>query len=70
MWIYLLQQQLAKKDGARFDRNHDAERLWDFYQKYKRRHRLDDIQREEQRYRESGTFGANLGKYVSTMNLI
>ena len=64
MWIYLLQQKLAKKDGARIDRNRDAERLWDFYQKYKRRHRVDDIQREEQRYRESGTFSANLGKYV------
>ncbi|XP_017251756.1 callose synthase 10 isoform X2 [Daucus carota subsp. sativus] len=59
--VSLIKKQLAKKDGARFDRNHDAERLWDFYQKYKRRHRLDDIQREEQRYRESGTFGANLG---------
>ncbi|KAL8123352.1 hypothetical protein AgCh_011353 [Apium graveolens] len=57
----VIKQKLAKKDGARIDRNRDAERLWDFYQKYKRRHRVDDIQREEQRYRESGTFSANLG---------
>lgn len=64
-----MQQKLVKKDGARIDRNRDAERLWDFYQKYKRRHRVDDIQREEQRYRESGTFNANLGEYVCTTYL-
>ncbi|KAK1357916.1 1,3-beta-glucan synthase [Heracleum sosnowskyi] len=57
----VIKQKLAKRDGARIDRNRDAERLWDFYQKYKRRHQVDDIQREEQRYRESGTFSANLG---------
>ncbi|KAJ7956112.1 Callose synthase-like protein [Quillaja saponaria] len=57
----VIKQKLAKKDGARIDRNHDIELLWDFYQRYKRRHRVDDIRREEQRWRESGTFSANLG---------
>lgn len=55
----MLQQKLAKRDGARIDRNHDVERLWEFYQLYKRRHNLDDIQK----LRESGTSRANLGEY-------
>lgn len=62
--VYIMQQKLAKRDGARIDRNRDLERLWEFYQLYKRRHRVDDIQREEQKWRESGTFSATLGEYV------
>ncbi|OVA17595.1 Glycosyl transferase [Macleaya cordata] len=58
----VIKQKLAKRDGARIDRNRDIERLWEFYQLYKRRHRVDDIQREEQKWRESGTFSANLGE--------
>lgn len=60
----LVQQKLAaKRDGARIDRHRDVERLWEFYQLYKRRHRVDDIQREEQKWRESGSFTANFGEY-------
>uniref|UniRef100_A0AAU6MUF6 1,3-beta-glucan synthase n=1 Tax=Paeonia lactiflora TaxID=35924 RepID=A0AAU6MUF6_PAELC len=58
----VIKQKLAKKDGAQIDRTHDVERIWEFYQLYKRRHRVDDIQREEQKWRESGTFAANLGE--------
>ncbi|KAG8379393.1 hypothetical protein BUALT_Bualt07G0083900 [Buddleja alternifolia] len=65
----VIKQKLAKKDGARIDRNRDIERLWEFYHQYKRRHRVDDIQREEQRWRESGTFGANMGECVSYSTL-
>ncbi|KAK2968255.1 hypothetical protein RJ640_030305 [Escallonia rubra] len=61
----VIKQKLAKRDGARIDRNRDAERLWEFYQQYKRRHRVDEMQKEEQRWRESGTFSANLGEYDS-----
>lgn len=57
------QQKLAKRDGAKIDRNRDVERLWEFYQLYKRRHRVDDMQREEQKLRESGPSRANLGEY-------
>lgn len=46
------------------DRSRDVEHLWEFYQRYKRRNRVDDIQREENRLRESGTFSSNLGEYV------
>jgi len=60
-----VQQKLAKKEGARIDRNRDIERLWEFYQQYKRRHKVDDIQREEQKWRESGAVSANIGEYVS-----
>lgn len=59
----VIKQKLAKKDGARIDRNRDVERLWEFYQQYKTRHRVDEIQREEQRWRESGTFSANIGEF-------
>ncbi|XP_042505400.1 callose synthase 10-like isoform X2 [Macadamia integrifolia] len=58
----VIKQKLSQKDGTRVDRNRDIERLWDFYQLYKRRHRVDDIQREEQKWRESGTFSAKLGE--------
>ncbi|XP_059644650.1 callose synthase 10 isoform X2 [Cornus florida] len=53
----VIKQKLAKRDGARIDRNRDVERLWEFYQQYKRRHRVDDLEREEQKWRESGNFG-------------
>lgn len=59
----MLQQKLVKREGARIDRNRDIEHLWEFYQRYKRRHRVEDMQREEQRLRESGTFSANFGEY-------
>ncbi|XP_058086685.1 callose synthase 10 isoform X2 [Magnolia sinica] len=58
----VIKQKLAKKDGAKIDRNRDLERLWEFYQNYKRRHRVDDIQKAEERWRESGTFSTNLGE--------
>lgn len=59
------QKLAAKRDGARIDRHRDVERLWEFYQLYKRRHRVDDIQREEQKWRESGSFTANFGELKS-----
>ncbi|KAK4436910.1 Callose synthase 10 [Sesamum alatum] len=58
----VIKQKLAKKDGGRIDRNRDIERLWEFYHQYKRRHRVDDIQREEQKWRETGNFSSsNIG---------
>ncbi|XP_014500932.1 callose synthase 10 isoform X1 [Vigna radiata var. radiata] len=58
----VIKQKLAKKDGVRIDRNRDLENLWKFYLHYKQRHRVDDIQREEQRLQESGTFSSSLGE--------
>ncbi|XP_061360871.1 callose synthase 10 [Gastrolobium bilobum] len=58
----VIKQKLAKKDGARIDRNRDMENLWEFYQRYKQRHRVDDIEREEKRLQESGTFSSTLGE--------
>ncbi|XP_042027925.1 callose synthase 10-like isoform X1 [Salvia splendens] len=57
----VIKQKLAKKGGAPIDRNRDIELLWDFYNRFKKRHRVDDIEREEQKWRESGTFSANIG---------
>uniref|UniRef100_A0A803KQG1 1,3-beta-glucan synthase component FKS1-like domain-containing protein n=1 Tax=Chenopodium quinoa TaxID=63459 RepID=A0A803KQG1_CHEQI len=62
--IAVIKQKLAKRDGAQIDRNRDVERLWEFYHQYKRRHRVDDIQREEQNWRESGVFSTNFGELV------
>ncbi|KAI5664996.1 hypothetical protein M9H77_24319 [Catharanthus roseus] len=59
----VIKQKLAKKDGTPLDRSRDVEHLWEFYQRYKRRNRVDDIQREENRLRESGTFSSNLGEF-------
>ncbi|KAH7528293.1 hypothetical protein FEM48_Zijuj05G0057200 [Ziziphus jujuba var. spinosa] len=58
----VIKQKLARREGARIDRNRDIEHLWEFYQRYKRRHRVEDMLREEQRLRESGTFSANFGE--------
>lgn len=66
---HLLQQKLAKKDGTSIDRSRDVEQLWKFYQSYKNRHRVDDIQREEQKWRETGTYSSNLGEYDHIMLL-
>jgi len=60
--FWLLQQKLAKRDGSQIDRSHDIERLWEFYQRYKQRHRVDDIRREEEKWRESGVFSTNVGE--------
>ncbi|CAI9283711.1 unnamed protein product [Lactuca saligna] len=59
--------KLAKKDGGRIDRNRDAQNPWDFYQRYKRVHRVDEIQIEEQRMLESGTFSSDMGG-IQTIN--
>lgn len=58
--MILLQQKLAQKDGGSIDRNRDAQHLWDFYQRYKREHRVDEIQRQEQKMLESGTFSTDM----------
>ncbi|RWW19621.1 hypothetical protein BHE74_00036908 [Ensete ventricosum] len=52
----VIKQKLAKKDGTAIDRGHDIDLLWEFYVRFKRRHRVDDIQKEHERWRESGTF--------------
>ncbi|KAI4336268.1 hypothetical protein L6164_014813 [Bauhinia variegata] len=58
----VIKQKLVKKDGAPIDRNRDTEHLWEFYQRYKRNHRVDDLRREEQRLLESGNFSSTLGE--------
>ncbi|XP_057995643.1 callose synthase 10-like isoform X1 [Hevea brasiliensis] len=47
-----IKQKLAKRDGAQIDHSHDIEHLWEFYQSYKRRHKVDDIQRGNQKWVE------------------
>ncbi|XP_048137131.1 callose synthase 10 isoform X2 [Rhodamnia argentea] len=58
----IIKQKLAKKDGAPIDRNRDIENLWEFYKRYKRQYRVEDMQREEQRLLESGGYSANFGE--------
>ncbi|KAJ8450624.1 hypothetical protein Cgig2_020261 [Carnegiea gigantea] len=60
----VIKQKLAKRDGSQIDRNRDIERLWEFYQRYKQRHRVDDIRREEEKWRESGVFSTNVGELL------
>ncbi|KAK9926727.1 hypothetical protein M0R45_023940 [Rubus argutus] len=66
----VIKQKLLKRDGGQIDRDRDIEHLWEFYQRYKRRHHLEDIQREEQRLHESGTFSANFGEYIEMKKTI
>lgn len=59
----LFQQKLDKREGGQIDRNRDIEHFWEFYQRFKRHHKVDDMQREEERWRESGTFSTNIAEY-------
>ncbi|KAG0453842.1 hypothetical protein HPP92_025146 [Vanilla planifolia] len=56
----VIKQKLAKKDGAAVNRQHDIEHLWKFYLNYKRRYRVEDIQKEQQKMRESGIFSGEV----------
>ncbi|CAO2824721.1 unnamed protein product [Amaranthus hypochondriacus] len=60
----VIKQKLARRDGAPIDRSGDVERLWEFYRQYKQRHNVGDIQREEQKWRESGVFSTNFEQLV------
>eukprot|EP01018_Ginkgo_biloba_P032191 Gb_22029 [translate_table: standard] len=56
----VIKQKLAKKDGAPIDRSQDIARLREFYKDYRERHRVDELQEEEQKWRESGAFSGDL----------
>lgn len=52
----ILQHKLATKDGASIDRQNDIQVLWNYYLELKSRHQVEDMQREQERLMESGTF--------------
>ncbi|GAB2269726.1 Callose synthase 10 [Dionaea muscipula] len=58
----VIKQKLVKRDGAPIDRNRDIERLWQFYQLYKQRNKVDDLQQDELNWRESGVISANFSE--------
>ncbi|TVU31475.1 hypothetical protein EJB05_23161, partial [Eragrostis curvula] len=57
----VIKQKLTKKDGAPIDRQNDIQVLWNFYLQYKSRCRIDDMQREHELLRDSGTFSTEMG---------
>ncbi|RCV43392.1 hypothetical protein SETIT_9G290700v2 [Setaria italica] len=66
----VIKQKLAKKDGAAIDRQNDIQVLWNFYLDYKSRRRVDDMQREQERLRESGTFSTEMGARAMEMKKV
>lgn len=52
----ILQQKHATKDGAWIDRQNDIKVLCNYYLEFKSRHHVKDMQREQERLVESGTF--------------
>ncbi|KAL8142008.1 hypothetical protein V2J09_015040 [Rumex salicifolius] len=62
----VIKQKLAKKGGSisQIDRSNDIEHLWEFYQHYKQKHRVEDIQREEEQLRQSGVFSTNVTRLM------
>ncbi|CAD6204740.1 unnamed protein product [Miscanthus lutarioriparius] len=66
----VIKQKLAKKDGALIDRQNDIQVLWNFYLEYKSRRRVDDMQREQERLRESGTFSTEMGNRAREMKKV
>ncbi|XP_078444435.1 glucan synthase-like 8 [Wolffia australiana] len=53
---------VIKQKGQKMDRDSAIQHLWSFYQSYKRRHNVEDIQKDQQRLAESGTFSSTFGK--------
>ncbi|XP_062233797.1 callose synthase 10 isoform X2 [Phragmites australis] len=66
----VIKQKLAKKDGASIDRQNDIQVLWNFYLEYKSRCRIDDMQQEQERLRESGTFSTEMGARAMEMKKV
>lgn len=56
----VIKQRLAKKDGGQIDRSQDIARIQEFYKRYREKHRLDELQEEELKLQESGTFSGDL----------
>ena len=71
-WFALnaLQQKLAKKDGVRIDRSQDIARLREFYKLYRERQKVDELQEEEKRWRESGAFTGDPKEYIPSKFLV
>lgn len=59
----IIKQKIAKKGGTQINRERDIEDLWKFYQTYKIQHKVDDMQREQRRLRDSGVSGRNVGEF-------
>lgn len=56
----VIKQKLAKKDGREIDRSQDIARIQEFYKRYREKHRVDELQEEELKLQESGTFSGDL----------
>ncbi|KAF3791246.1 Callose synthase 9 [Nymphaea thermarum] len=57
----VIKQKLAKREAGAIDRTQDIARLQEFYKLYREKHKIDELQEEELRLRESGAFSGNLG---------
>ncbi|XP_049931927.1 callose synthase 9 isoform X1 [Nymphaea colorata] len=58
----VIKQKLAKREAGVIDRTQDIARLQEFYKLYREKHKIDELQEEELRLRESGAFSGNLGE--------
>eukprot|EP01018_Ginkgo_biloba_P028898 Gb_01752 [translate_table: standard] len=58
----VIKQKLAKRDGGGIDRSQDIARIQEFYKSYREKHRVDELQEEEMKLRESGPFSGDLGE--------
>ncbi|CAO1948934.1 unnamed protein product [Urochloa humidicola] len=66
----VIKQKFAKKDGAAIDRQNDVQVLWNYYLEYKSRHQVEDMQREQERLRESETFDTKMGARATEMKKV
>ncbi|KAH9316295.1 hypothetical protein KI387_024922, partial [Taxus chinensis] len=58
----VIKQKLAKRDGGTIDRSQDIVRIQEFYKSYREKHRVDELQEEEKKLQESGSFSGDLGE--------
>ncbi|KAF3783666.1 Callose synthase 9, partial [Nymphaea thermarum] len=66
----VIKQRLAKREAGVIDRTQDIARLQEFYKLYGEKHKIDELQEEELRLRESGAFSGNLGESLKRKRVL
>lgn len=56
-----MQQKQSKREGERIDRTHDIQLIQEFYEFYRTKHQIDELER---RQKEKPNFEEDPGEYV------
>ncbi len=62
---FILQQKRSKKEGEKINRTQDIRYVQDFYRRYRERNRVDELEEEVRRDRESQSSDQDTSTYVA-----